>query len=250
MINFTNKNKYSRFDTQFPVYNWVYPILTNKSAGIRSEDIYSEISLDNVHSRALYVHIPFCDTICHFCLLSKGVGHEGDQKIEDYVQALLIEFELKAKHTNLTAMKIDSIFFGGGTPSIFSAEQIYRIGKKIRECFILTPDTEYVWEIELKSISDEKCVAIREIGGNSIRFGVQSMVEKFRRYFNITVSLEETFRKVEMIKKHFEHTSMDLIYGMHGQSEDDLIQDLEASIALGTHAIDCYRSRSVRPKEL
>lgn len=240
MIQLTNKSGYSRFNAQFPIYNWVYPLVADKSNGHEGVDVYREVTLEGVRGRALYVHIPFCDTICNFCQLSKGIGHEGESKVEEYVTALLREFDLKRDCASLTGKKIDSIFFGGGTPSILTPEQIRRIGEKIRECFTLTPDTEFVFEVELKSVTDEKCAAIREIGGNRVRFGIQSMVEKYRKYFNITVSLDETARKVELLKRHFQYTSMDLIYGMHGQSEDDLTEDLEAALALGTFAIDCY----------
>lgn len=240
MIKLTNRNGFSRFDAQFPIYNWVYPLVTDKSRGIEGLDAYADIDLARLRGRALYVHIPFCDTICNFCLLSKGIGHEGEDKVEEYVTALLCEFDMKGRYEGLTGLEIDAIFFGGGTPSILTPEQIRRIGRKIHETFRLTPRTEFVFEVELKSVTAEKCAAMREIGVNKVRFGIQSMVEKYRKYFNITVSLDETRRKVELLKQHFEFTAMDLIYGMHGQSEDDLLEDLDAALTLGTFAIDAY----------
>jgi coproporphyrinogen III oxidase-like Fe-S oxidoreductase len=240
MINLMPGKTLMKFDSQLPVYNWLYPMKGQETDKASHHEFFAAPSTHVVRNRALYVHIPFCDTICTFCTLNRGLGSTGDAQIEAYVQALLREIELKGSYAWAGAHPVRTIFFGGGTPSTLTPDQIRRIGRALHDNFDLTQLEEFVFEIEVKSITEEKCAAMREIGMTKARFGLQTFNPVYRELFNITATLEQQRAAAELLGRYFDYTGIDLIYGMHGQTIEDLSQDIEQAVGLGTQTIDCY----------
>lgn len=242
MINLQPGKTLMKFDRQLPVYNWLYPLKGQESDKVSHNEFWGSMTPDPdlVRTRALYVHIPFCDTICTFCTLNRGLGSTGDAQIETYVQALLREISLKGRHAWAGAQPVRTIFFGGGTPSTLTPDQIRRIGKALHDNFDLTKLEEWVFEIEVKSITEEKCAAMREIGATKARFGLQTFNPVYRELFNITATLDQEYAAAELLSRHFDYTVIDLIYGMHGQTIEDFAGDIEKATHMGVPAIDCY----------
>lgn len=240
MINLVPGPGLMKFDAQLPVYNWLYPMKGQELDTITHQDLYGGVDVSYVRGRSLYFHIPFCDTICTFCTLNRGVGHDGEEAVELYTQALIREVQLKAAHASVTALPITAIFFGGGSPSILTAGQIRRIGAAIHEHFDTSALVEFCLETEVKSITEEKCQAMRDIGVNKVRFGCQSFDPEYRQLFNITATLEQTYAAVELYKKYFDFTSIDMIYGMHGQTFERFSRDVEQAVGLGTETMELY----------
>ncbi len=231
-----------KFDQQLPVYNFFYPLQAQNIDKIHPRDvlsIYKELKNQKVTSRALYFHIPFCETICNFCPFVRGT-YKGDEIIEKYVQALLREIEIKSQFKSVVEIPIGAIFFGGGTPSLLSPEQILRIGEAIHKYFNLSQLQEFSFEAEVKSVNRDKVAAMKEIGVTHARFGLQSFNQYYRDLFDLTATLDQVYGAVEIFSQYLRYTSFDILYGMNGQTEDDFICDLQKAIALGTSTIDVY----------
>ncbi|MBX8554153.1 radical SAM protein [Pseudomonas cichorii] len=226
------------FDIQYPVYNFFYP---NSGIAVEKASIANiiENSSKNAKYRAIYIHIPFCDTLCSFCPFTRGRVTDSNI-IELYVQALINEIQWKAQEYNLSQPPINAIFFGGGTPSMMSAEQIERVGHVLHKNFNLTHVKEFSFEIEVKSLTQEKAQAMRQIGVTHPRFGLQSFSKKWRDIFTLTATLEQIYNSLNILSKKFDNISVDILYGMSGHTEEELISDLKHASDTGVSNIDIY----------
>jgi coproporphyrinogen III oxidase-like Fe-S oxidoreductase len=240
VINLQPGKTLMKFDQQLPVYNWLYPLKGQETDKVSHHEFFAHATTEQVRTRALYVHIPFCDTICTFCTLNRGLGSTGDEQIETYVGALLREINLKGKYAWAGAKPVRTIFFGGGTPSTLTADQIRRIGRALHDNFDLTQLQEFTFEIEVKSITEEKAAAMREIGATKARFGLQTFSPLYRELFNVTATIEQEYAAAELLSRYFGTTTIDVIYGMHGQTIEDFASDIEQATHMGVPAIDCY----------
>lgn len=227
-----------KFDRQFPIYNFFFPNQGKARAHDSVPRIWAEAA-HHVRSRALYFHIPFCDTICNFCPFTRG-RYSSRAVIDDYVEALIAEIRLKADSIDLKQVPIAAIFFGGGTPSLLDPEQIARIGGSIREAFDLSNLREFSFEVEVKSLTPERAEAMREIGVTHPRFGLQTFSQKWREMFDLTATLDQIASAAELLKERFPYQTFDILYGMSGQDEEELMADLQAAVALGTTNVDIY----------
>ncbi|MFF4763819.1 radical SAM protein [Streptomyces sp. NPDC001292] len=229
-----------KFDRQLPLYNWLHPLKGQDLEISGFRESFGQVHPSPIRMRALYFHIPFCETICTFCTLNRGLGSEGEEAVEKYTQALIAEIRLKSRLDAVTAVPPTAIWFGGGTPSVLSTDQIRRIGAAIHESFDLSRLEEFTVEMEVKSVTEDKCQAFREIGANKARFGLQTFHPRYRELFNITAELDQTYAAAELFGRYFPHRSFDILYGMHGQTFDDLSADLQQAVEMGTETIEFY----------
>ncbi|HLX52658.1 MAG TPA: radical SAM protein, partial [Aquella sp.] len=217
-----------KFDHFMPIYNWLYPISytkDNENAFSNNLDIFNKIPVSSVTKRAIYIHIPFCDTICSFCPFVRTTFTNEDL-IENYVRALIQEIKIKSRYDTVTNIPIGAIFIGGGTPSILNRNQILEIGKTLKENFNLSQIDEFSCEMEVKSITKEKNEAFKEIGVTHARFGLQTFNKKYRDLFTLTSSLNQIYNAVQSLNDTFSYVSFDMLYGMNGQTEKEFIEDL------------------------
>ncbi len=231
-----------KFDRQLPIFNWFYPLQFEHVTNIPAEQklaMYGTLDSSKVRSRAFYFHIPFCETICSFCPFIRGTYH-GNEIVERYTQALIREIEWKARFPSLCEVPVEAIFFGGGTPSVLSAEQILRIGAAIHKHYDLRQIKEFSFEMEVKSVTREKVAAMREIGVTHARFGLQTFNSFYRDLFALTATLDQIYAAAELLCEFMPYTSFDILYGMNGQTEEDFVKDLQQAVALGTPTIDVY----------
>jgi coproporphyrinogen III oxidase-like Fe-S oxidoreductase len=229
-----------KFNLHLPVYNWLYPAFVKDSESAASGfSVFQTIDYSAIKSRALYFHIPFCETICSFCPFVKTAFRDYSF-IEEYVQAIINEITIKSYTGELTRTPVEVIFFGGGTPSLLSPEQILRIGQVIHSTFDTTRLKEFSFEIEVKSITAEKLEAMRSIGVTHGRFGLQTFNKKYRDFFNLTASLTQIRNAVLLMKEYLPFVSFDMIYGINGQSDEEFLSDIDQAVALNTANIDFY----------
>ncbi|WP_206954987.1 coproporphyrinogen-III oxidase family protein [Trinickia acidisoli] len=227
-----------KFDRQFPIYNFFFPSQGKARALTTAPQVWSEAA-PHVVSRALYFHIPFCDTICNFCPFTRG-RYSSRAVIDDYFETLLAEIRLKADLIDLKRVPISAIFFGGGTPSLLDPEQMVRLGELIRKTFDLSCLREFSFEVEVKSLTLERAEAMRAIGVTHPRFGLQTFSPKWRDTFDLTASLDQIHEAAALLKRRFPYQTFDILYGMSGQDEEELMADLQAAAALGTTNVDIY----------
>jgi anaerobilin synthase len=231
-----------RFSHISPIYNWIYPgagaCRPAKYSG-RIASLIPRASVSPCHARALYLHVPFCETICTFCPLVKGplTQHAA---IEAYVDALIAEISLKGCDPGLNRLPIRAIFFGGGTPSLLPPAQVVRIGKALRAAFNLDAVEEFSVEMELKSIASETVAAFKDIGVTHARFGMQTFSKRHRDAFNLTATLDDLHRALPLLNLWFPHVSCDMLYGLNGQTADEFLLDVESALSLGLRNLDFY----------
>lgn len=232
-----------KFDQIKPIYNFTYPLFRSISRELYGCLDFSELvkteKILPARTVSLYFHIPFCETICTFCPFQKGAYKHADQ-VNAYVAALATEIRGKAAFVRSIGGRIRTIYFGGGTPSILSVENIRHLGDIIRNEFDLSSLAEFTFECEPKSVTKEKLVAAREAGANRISFGVQTFTQRFRSLFNITSTSADIENTVKWSQEIIGDVGFDMMYGMHGQTAEELHFDLKRATELQPETINLY----------
>lgn len=230
------------YPTQPVLWNFLYPFFgpgSNEGAEERVRDaLFTSPTERKPGKNALYLHIPFCDTICSFCPFIKSTKHEP--VIGQYVDMLIREMEIIASSPLIQTLTFDSVFVGGGSPSVLPPELISKLCTAVKQNFTLAEDYEWTFECEAKSANEERIAAMAEGGANRGSFGVQTLNPDYRKMFNLTASYEEIEYTVELMKRYFQKYNLDLLYHLPGQTQEALIEDLERVTALGTTSIDTY----------
>jgi oxygen-independent coproporphyrinogen-3 oxidase len=237
-MNLLRRHSLIKFDRQFPIYNFFFPNQGKQRSSNSLVDALRDAGTF-AKARALYFHVPFCDTICNFCPFTRGLYSDRDV-IDRYFESLLSEVRLKADLVDLKQVPIRAIFFGGGTPSLLNPDQIHRIGELIHQVFDLRQLREFSFEIEVKSLTPERAQAMHAIGVTHPRFGLQTFSPKWREMFDLTASLPQIHAATQLLRQTFPYQTFDILYGMSGQDEEELVADLEAAVAMGTTNVDIY----------
>jgi coproporphyrinogen III oxidase-like Fe-S oxidoreductase len=225
------------FNRQLPFFNWYYPFDVDQDRLTIPLLPFLKFEKLEIKRCAAYVHIPFCETVCSFCPFTRG-KYRIEQEIQDYVDAIIRE--IKFKHSLIGRAKVDVIFVGGGTPSVLNSEQIEVLGRTLHT-FLDTSDlAEFTFELEVKSVTREKLEAMRRIGVNRVSFGAQTFSARHRRLFSLDATVGQIHCAAEIANEFFEYTNVDMIYGMAGQSAEELRVDITEALCLRTTTIDFY----------
>lgn len=204
-----------------------------KVAKVRSSENFS-----------FYIHIPYCVKRCGYCDFNTYTPSELNTTdvssiASKYIDAALLEIELAA--SKVGAKKIDSIFFGGGTPSLMPAFEINRVIHRIAERFDLAEDAEITLEANPDSISESFLKSIYSGGVNRISMGMQSAVPHVLETLDRTHKPENVSKNCELVRSiGFKHLSVDLIYGAPGESLADWRESYEAALQLPINHISAY----------
>ena len=182
----------------------------------------------------LYVHIPFCTSICNYCNFTRGL-YDAPLK-ERYVAALLEEIAQAP-----AADRADTLFFGGGTPSLLDPAEVASLVEACRQRHALTPDAEVTLETNPETVDREKLRAFRDAGVNRISFGVQSFHDdELRRLGRIHSAARAKAAVVEARAAGFENVSLDLMMWLPGQSVSAWLANVDALIAAGPDHASLY----------
>jgi oxygen-independent coproporphyrinogen-3 oxidase len=180
--------------------------------------------------RAVYIHIPFCTNKCHYCDFN-SVVLQG-QPVMDYLQAL--EREMAYTVERLPPQTIDTIYVGGGTPTVLTPEQMAYFLRSVRAWF---PDqamnVEFSMEANPGTVDEEKLAAMKEGGVNRISFGVQSFDNRLLHDIGRIHDTSDVYRSLEAARKAgFTNLSIDLMFGLPNQTLEQLDHTLSAALAL------------------
>lgn len=197
----------------------------------------------------LYVHVPFCSAICPYCDFAVARGGTSDQG--RFVEALLKEIELRGygrregTWTEGTACwevaPFDTVYFGGGTPSALSLEQLGAIRRRLDAAFAIVPDTEWTIEVNPEDASPEWLAGWRELGFDRISLGLQALDDRALRYLGRRHDASEARASVERARTAgFRSVSVDLIYSLPGFDGGWWRRTLEEAVALGPDHLSCY----------
>ncbi len=182
---------------------------------------------------SLYVHIPFCQRKCNYCAFVSFCAN--NQTIDRYVEILCEEIE-RRKVKN----PVKTIYFGGGTPSILSNEQLKKIVDCIFKNFNVREYAEFTIEANPNSLTEEKLEFYQKIRINRISIGVQSLSDKSLKKIGRLHTKKEAIEKIKLAKKHFNNISADLIVGLENENGKDLCRYAKNLLSLGVKHVSCY----------
>ncbi len=185
----------------------------------------------------LYLHIPFCKHKCGYCDFNAYAGM--DRLMPDYIGAL--ERELLAARERFTFHQLDTIYFGGGTPSLLSAELATRLLQFVRTNFDVAPGAEVTFEANPASTDERKLVAWLEGGVNRLSLGVQGFDERALAVLERKTDAAQATRAFDLaLKAGMRNISIDLIYAVPFQSRESWLETLRRGLALGADHISTY----------
>lgn len=197
---------------------------------------------------SLYIHIPWCIKKCPYCdFNSHGINGREEMSESDYVIALKQDLELS--FPQIWGRPIVSIFFGGGTPSLFSAASIDAILSHARMLLPLAPGTEITLEANPGTFEAQKFTDYQLAGINRLSIGVQSFNAKHLQALGRVHNSFEAHRAVEIALKNFSNINLDLMYALPDQTLEEARQDMEAACAWGVSHVSAYHL-SIEPNTL
>jgi oxygen-independent coproporphyrinogen III oxidase len=183
----------------------------------------------------LYVHIPFCKTKCPYCDFYSIVD---DSATDGFLKALKNEAVLYRK----TFHQFDSLYFGGGTPSLINVKGLKEVFSVLRAQFEFSPDTEITIEMNPDDVTAEKLKSYRQLGVNRISLGVQSLNDKELTFLKRRHTAEGSRKALALIQEQgFDNVGIDLINGLPGQTEKCWMSTLEEALSFGPAHISCYQ---------
>lgn len=182
--------------------------------------------------KGLYVHIPFCEYICHYCDFVKRVP-KNKEMIDTYLEALDKEILMYKDHFD----SIDTIYIGGGTPSMLSVEQLKKLFESLKN---ITP-LEYTIEVNPESYTKDKGLLFKTYGINRVSLGVQTFNQALLHYLNRGHDNQHVYDAVNHLKSvGIPYISIDLIFSIPGQTMNDIDIDLEHIRTLDTTHVSWY----------
>jgi len=187
---------------------------------------------------SLYVHLPFCNTICYYCGCNKVVTKDHGRSAK-YLRYLDREFSLVADILGGNR-RAAQVHLGGGTPTFLSSEELRTMMRQLGEHFELLPG-EYAIEIDPRTVDDEKIAALGQLGFNRMSLGVQDFNPEVQQAVNRIQSKEETARAIEVARRFgVVSINIDLIYGLPKQTVFGFDHTLESVLALKPDRIALY----------
>ena len=197
--------------------------------------------------RGIYIHMPFCVRKCRYCAFL-SFDAEGSPR-KEYTDALEKEIKLRAalEKENGTDRQIDTIYIGGGTPSVMDISSMSEMVKTLKRSFDVDPDAEFTLEANPATLGRKdgvmlaKLQAYKFMGVNRFSMGVQSMDNDRLHYLGRIHTAENVSRDMDIIRrKGFDNVNLDLMFSVPGESSEDALKDLEKILAFGPEHISCY----------
>lgn len=185
---------------------------------------------------SLYIHVPFCATRCVYC---DFFSNTDTRYKEPYLRAIEKEMELRGEYIDDDTL--ETIYLGGGTPSRLSGNDLERIFNAISRRFSIAEGAEITLEANPDDIRPDYLSALRDLPINRISMGIQSFQPEDLRLLNRRHDREQAIRAVELCQAHgFTNLSIDLIYGLPGQTPEAWEENLRQAIRLGTPHLSAY----------
>jgi len=187
----------------------------------------------------LYLHVPFCDRRCHFCGFFTRARR--DDRVAAFVSDLLAEVQLHGRAETLRGRTVETIYFGGGTPTTLSSGQLLSILEACRRSFVVDPAAEVSIEANPASVEETFLRALRKGGFNRLSLGAQSFDDAELKAANTPHMTQEIVQAVGAARRAgFANLNLDLIYGLPGQPLTRWLANLDAAIALAPKHLAFY----------
>ena len=182
----------------------------------------------------LYIHYPYCKQACHYCNFHFSTMKKGRDQIMG-----LIEKELEIR-VNEVKSPLDSIYFGGGSPSLISSKSLGCFIQKIKEDFEISNEVEITMEVNPDDVSKDYLLGLKESGINRLSLGIQSFFEKDLQLMNRAHSADQARKSLGLVGKYFDNFSLDLIYGMPNSNLLDWKKNISLALEHNPLHISAY----------
>lgn len=231
----------------FPCFDWVFPppVFTKAPGPRRAEELFDTASVVP-GTYSVYVHVPFCRSLCSFCYYPVLIGRGSDEKAT-YVDYLLREMALY--RAALRGMRCESVYIGGGTPTALDDEQLRRLLAGIRANFDLRSDAEISIESAPGTLGAERVALLRSLGVTRLSYGMQSLDERLLAAMNRHYRVEGAIAELREALPIIGNINVDTMYGFDGEPADALLRTLETFERIGIPSLTVYaldNQRSVR----
>ncbi|UUC45886.1 radical SAM family heme chaperone HemW [Flavobacterium cerinum] len=190
----------------------------------------------------IYIHIPFCKQACHYCDFHFSTSLK---KKDEMVQALVQELQLRK--SEFKDETVETIYFGGGTPSILPISDIRKLIDIIFQNFTVAANPEITVEANPDDLSEAQIIALSENGINRLSIGIQSFFEQDLKLMNRAHNAEEAMKCLQIATQYFDNISIDLIYGTPGMDNQRWLENIKKALELGIPHISSY-ALTVEPK--
>ncbi len=239
-----NKDLIRRYDTFGPRYT-SYPTAVQFTTDYDADDYLDWVKYSNEDPipapLSLYLHIPFCDTICYYCGCSKVITKDKS-KATHYIE--LLKQEIKLQGTLFAKdRQVTQIHWGGGTPTFLSDKEIHEIIECIRENFDVAADNEVEFSIEVdpRTVDQQRLENLRKLGFNRISFGVQDFDQRVQESVNRIQSTQQIKQHIiDARELDYQSINIDLMYGLPHQTVDSFSQTLDTIIELNPDRLAVY----------
>ena len=196
---------------------------------------------------SLYVHIPWCVQKCPYCdfnshaLSAAGTTAAASPTLPqgDYLAALIADLE--SALPLVWGRRVDSIFIGGGTPSLFSGEAVDELLAAVRSRLPLLPGAEITLEANPGTIESGKFAAFRDAGVNRLSLGIQSFNRRHLQALGRIHDERQARQAIDEAARHFDNLNLDLMYGLPGQDLEQALADIETALSFAPAHLSCYQ---------
>ncbi len=236
------KETLNKYDVSGPRYT-SYPT-ADRFVEAFTEDAY-KLALE--HRRAtsaaqplsIYVHIPFCESLCFFCACNKIVTKHHERSVE-YLRYLNREIDLHIEHLG-AGQTISQLHLGGGSPTFFSDKELSELMAMLKHNFVFAPGGEYSIEVDPRTVDEQRLKHLAELGFNRLSFGVQDFDPEVQKAVHRIQPAEQVFSLVDAARRlKFESVNVDLIYGLPMQTPESFNRTLAQVVALRPNRIALY----------
>lgn len=190
----------------------------------------------------IYIHIPFCKQACHYCDFHFSTSMK---KKDQLIFALAKEMELrKEEFKNIT---VETIYFGGGTPSVLSADELQYLIDSVYLNYKVTDNPEITLEANPDDLNEEVIIKLSKSPINRLSIGIQSFYEKDLKLMNRAHNAQEAKRCLQLATQYFDNISLDLIYGIPNSTNAEWLDNIQTALSFGVPHISSY-ALTVEPK--
>ncbi|MDE3143537.1 MAG: radical SAM family heme chaperone HemW [Bacteroidota bacterium] len=189
----------------------------------------------------IYIHIPFCKQACHYCNFHFSTNHK---LMPQMLAAIGKEAEWRKDYLN---EKVETIYFGGGTPSLLAIHDLRLMIEKLKELFIVADDAEITLEANPDDITEEKLIDWKHIGINRLSIGIQSFSDVDLQWMNRAHNAQHAINCLQLATKYFNNITIDLIYGSPTLTDEQWKKNVELAVSFNIPHISCY-ALTVEPK--
>jgi oxygen-independent coproporphyrinogen-3 oxidase len=243
-MSFLTPDLLTRFDVSGPRYT-SYPTADRFVEAFSQADLHQALDLRNQglgqknRPLSIYVHIPFCESLCYYCACNKIIT-KHHEKAEPYLRYLAKEVELYTMSIGI-GQSVSQLHLGGGTPTFLSNDELRELMSMLKRSFSFVTGGEYSVEVDPRSVDASRLALLFELGFNRLSFGVQDFDPEVQKAVHRIQPAEQVFDLVASARKiGFESVNVDLIYGLPKQTPESFDRTLQQVNALRPDRIALY----------